>query len=249
MESSVTGIDIRMKRLFKNGSLLLAAFDHGQYTGVPEGLVSVVPVVESLRGQSFDGYIMNAGVASALGDFDATKLLVLRITHAGTRISGTSRLNRYFLSPEDALRLGADAVISMVVLGHEDDAESLGELARAVCDYHRYGIPVIAEALPADPSLFSSPKTIADISRICAELGADIIKTAYTPEFESVVASCPVPVIIAGGSKGEDFLATVAHAMRDGAKGLAMGRNLYQREDPRTFVEQVAQAMGRGEGR
>jgi DhnA family fructose-bisphosphate aldolase class Ia len=238
-----------MKRLFKNGSLLLAAFDHGQYAGVPEGLADVVSVVESLRGQNFDGYILNAGVASVLGDFDATKLLVLRITHAGTHLSETSRINRYFLQPEDALRLGVDAVISMVILGHGDDADSLRELTRAVCDYHRFGIPVIAEALPADPSLFSSPKAIADISRICAELGADIIKTAYTPEFESVAAGCPAPVIIAGGSKGEDFLATVAHAMRDGAKGLAMGRNLYQREDPRTFVGQVAQAMGRGPNR
>jgi DhnA family fructose-bisphosphate aldolase class Ia len=245
-ELEMTGLDIRMKRFFRNGPLLLAAFDHGQYVGVPEGLADVARTVGALRGLSLDGYILNAGIVPRIEELDESKLIVVRSTHAGTKLSETARINRYFLEPEDALRLGADAVISMVVLGHDGDVESLGELTKAVRDYHRFGIPVIAEALPADPSLMTSPKAIADISRICAELGADVVKTAFTRDFESVVASCPVPVIIAGGSKGEDFLGTVAQAMRAGAKGLAMGRNLYQREDQRAFVEEVARTMGKG---
>ena len=243
----MTGLDIRMKRLFRNGTLLLAALDHGQYVGVPDGLPDVIRAVESIRGCDVDGYILNPGAAEALRDFDPSKLLVLRVSHAGTLLSNTSLFNRYFLEPEDALRLGADAVISMVMLGHDRDSDSLGELTKAVADYHRFGIPVIAEALPADAGLMSSPKTIADISRICAELGADIVKTAYTPDFRKVVTSCLAPVIIAGGSKGEDFLRIVAEAMRAGAKGLAMGRNLFQREDPVSFAAEVARAVGRPE--
>lgn len=243
----MTGVDIRVQRLFRRGSLLLAALDHGQYVGVPEGLDDIVGLTQKLAGAPFDGFIVNAGIVPALPAFPADKSLVLRITHAGTAISGTSRTNSYYLGPEDALRLGADAVISMVILGHEGDPEALHELTKAVADYHRYGIPVIAEILPASAELFSSPKTIADLCRIGAELGADVIKTAYTPDFRSVVAGCPAPVIIAGGSKNADFIASLREAMREGARGLALGRNLYQRDEPASFIREVAAAMGRAE--
>jgi DhnA family fructose-bisphosphate aldolase class Ia len=241
------GLELRISRLFRNKSLLLLAFDHGQYIGVPEGLVAIDPVLEKLQEAPFDGYLLNPGSIRHLQKINTGKSLILRITHAGTRISNTSINNTYFLRPEDALRLGADAVISMVVLGHDKDMESIGELAKAVNDYHRLGIPLIAEVLPADSRDFSSPKIVADICRIAAEIGADIIKTVLTPEFETVVAGCPVPVIVAGGKKEDNFIFNVGAAMRSGAKGVAVGRNLYQSEDSASFVTEIAKAMGRRE--
>ncbi len=119
------------------------------------------------------------------------------------------------------------------------------ELARAVWEYHRYGIPVIAEMLPFDPNLNTSAETIADVSRIGAEIGADIIKTSFTKNFESVVTGCPVPVIIAGGAKVQEFLKTVEKAVQSGAGGLAMGRNLYQHENPVQLANDVAGILRR----
>lgn len=239
------GLDLRIRRLFRNDSLLLLAFDHGQYVGVPDGLSTIDPLLEKLGNKPFDGYIFNPGSVRNLQKIGADKSIILRITHAGTHLSNTPVMNKYFLRPEDALRLGADAVISMVILGHGKDMESIDELAKAVNNYHRFGIPLIAEILPASPNDFSSPKIIADLCRIGAEIGADVIKTAFTNDFESVVSGCPVPIIVAGGKKENDFLSSVAIAMRSGAKGLAIGRNLYQREDPASFISDIAAAMGR----
>jgi DhnA family fructose-bisphosphate aldolase class Ia len=133
----------------------------------------------------------------------------------------------------------------MVVLGHGDDVAAMHELAEAVCEYHRFGIPLIAEMLPADPKLSPSPRAIADLSRIGAEVGADVIKTCMTEDFASVVGGCPVPIIIAGGSREKDFVSTVRKALLGGAKGVAMGRNLYQHEDPPALIRDVVGAMGR----
>ena len=239
------GLQFRINRLFRNGSLLLLAFDHGQFIGVPDGLRTIDPILEKLLNKPFDGYIFNPGVVRNLKNIESDKSIILRITHAGTHLSNTPVMNKYFLQPEDALRLGADAVISMVLLGHDKDMESINELAKAVNDYHRFGIPLIAEILPAAPKDFSSSKVVADICRIGAEIGADVIKTVLTDDFESVVSGCPVPIIVAGGKKENDFISNAANAMRSGAKGLAIGRNLYQRDDPASFISDIAKAIGR----
>ena len=241
----MNGLQFRINRLFRNKSLLLLAFDHGQFLGVPNGLKAIDPILEKIAHEPFDGYILNPGSLHTLDNLESDKSLILRITHAGTHLSNTSVMNKYFLQPEDALRLGADAVISMVILGHDRDMESIHELAKAVNDYHRFGIPLIAEILPAAPKDFSSSKVVADICRIGAEIGADVIKTVLTKDFESVVSSCAVPIIVAGGKKENDFISSAASAMNSGAKGLAIGRNLYQRDNPAAFIAEIVKAMGR----
>ena len=245
---SMTGLAIRTNRLFARGTLLLAALDHGQYVGVPDGLSEPAKLVESLAGEGIDGFILNAGIASSLRSFDGEKLLVLRITHAGTRLSGTSRRNKYFLGPEDALRLGADAVISMVVLGHDDDVESLHELAAAIGDYHRFGIPVIAEALPADPGLLSSPKAIADISRICAELGRgrdqDRLHSGFRDRRSRLSGARHRR---GGGQGGRTPISWPLSRTRSaaGRRASPWGETSTSGDDARAFAAEVGRTMGR----
>jgi DhnA family fructose-bisphosphate aldolase class Ia len=82
-------------------------------------------------------------------------------------------------------------------------------------------------------------------ARIGAELGADVVKTYYTGDpdsFTEVTESCPVPVVMSGGPKTEtavEFLSTLKGAMDGGAAGVAVGRNVWQHEDPAAMLAAV----------
>jgi putative autoinducer-2 (AI-2) aldolase len=87
-------------------------------------------------------------------------------------------------------------------------------------------------------------------SRICAELGAAFVKTYFVPEgFETVTASCPVPVVIAGGKKlPEREALQLAHdAVAQGALGVDMGRNIFQSDSPAAMIQAVRKVVHEGE--
>ena len=90
-------------------------------------------------------------------------------------------------------------------------------------------------------------------ARVAAELGADIVKCPYTGSketFRTVVEGCPVPVIIAGGSKGTDVevLQSIRDAMDAGAGGVSMGRNSFQHDYPAQFIKAVSLVVNRNLG-
>jgi len=90
---------------------------------------------------------------------------------------------------------------------------------------------------------------VAHAARVGAELGADIVKTSYTGDpdsFGRVVESCPVPVVIAGGPKVEtelDLLRMVYDAINAGARGVAIGRNVFQAEDPKLMTRRICSVV------
>ena len=147
------------------------------------------------------------------------------------------------ISAELAASLGADAALFMFVLGGTRDKDTQLELARVCEEYHRLGIPVIAEVLNADYTKNNETDFIASGARIAAEIGADIIKAFYCKDFEKVTCNCPVPVILAGGPKDADITAVVREVVSKGAKGLAFGRNLFQAEDIKGHVRDLDAAL------
>jgi len=79
-------------------------------------------------------------------------------------------------------------------------------------------------------------------TRICAELGAHFVKTYYVDQgFETVTASCPVPIVMAGGKKLPelDALTMAYRAVSEGAAGVDMGRNIFQSEAPVAMIQAV----------
>jgi DhnA family fructose-bisphosphate aldolase class Ia len=113
------------------------------------------------------------------------------------------------------------------------------------CD--EYGVPLIAMMYPRGENVKdpNDPRVIAHVARVGAELGADIVKVPYTgsPEtFREVVESCPAPVVMAGGPKAErdeDVLEMVWGAMRAGAMGVTIGRNVFMHENPKAIVRAI----------
>ena len=244
----MTGLERRMARLFANkGKLFVAAFDHPQIYGIMDGLEDTPALVSSLKDTQLDGFILNPGMVGHVCPRDMDdKLLVLRASVGGTMLTYDSYDGNYhqsIASAELAAKLDADAALFMFVLGGTRDKDTELELARVCEDYHRLGIPVIAEVLNADYTKNNETDFIASGARIAAEIGADIIKAFYCKDFEKVTSNCPVPVILAGGPKDADITAVVKEVVSKRAKGLAFGRNLFQAEDIKKLVKDLDKAL------
>lgn len=242
----MTGIQRRMAKLLKNDSkLFLAAFDHPQIYGTMDGLENTPKLVESLKDSEVDGFILNPGMFARICPASVeNKVLVLRGSVGGTMLGTTYSDVHYGISSAQlAAELDADAVLIMFVIGGSKDMESEIELARVCEDYHKLGIPVIAEVLAADYTKNNDSSLIASGARIAAELGADMIKAFYCTEFDKVTSNCPVPVILAGGPKDTDIKAVVKEVVSKGAVGLAFGRNIFQSEDVKKTIKELDGAL------
>lgn len=144
----------------------------------------------------------------------------------------------------EAVRLGADAVSVHLNLGSLDEARQIADLGTVAEACDRWNIPLLVMAYPRGPRIGnpSDPDLIAHAAALSADLGADIVKVPYAgsvDEMSDVIRSCPVPVIVAGGARLEgraELLGYVEDALRAGAAGLAIGRNIFQATDPGDLV-------------
>lgn len=235
------GLEKNVKRLFGNGGkLFIAAFDHPQIFGVMDGLKDVKKLVSTLSDTKLDGFILNPGIFPLLdNDIMYNKKMVMRGSLGGSRFSNFSDCHTVFISPETVLRSGADAVLIMLVLGGNNYVESMTEISKAADAFHQYSIPVIIEVICADFSKTNDTDFVRDGSRIAAEIGADVVKAFYCENFHEVTEGCPVPVILAGGPKGEDIVQTAKSVVEAGVKGFAFGRNIFQCPEPVKLISEL----------
>jgi putative autoinducer-2 (AI-2) aldolase len=146
---------------------------------------------------------------------------------------------------DDALRLNAAAMCTQVFVGGEFETKSIHNLTRLVDMGNRHGIPVLG-VTAVGKELVRDAKYLRLACRICAELGAHFVKTYYCEEdFQTVTASCPVPVVMAGGKKLPELEAlTMAYrAVDEGAAGVDMGRNIFQSEAPIPMIQAVGKVV------
>ncbi len=234
----------RWNRIFRaDGRALIVAMDHA--AGVTyRGLERPQETIDRLVGAGVDAIMTSYGTARAFTAHLQGCGFILRIDD--------SREQTYPV--EEALRIGADAVITMGFY-YEDRmaADNLRYVARTAVDCERWGVPCLAEMMPvahvpalADPA--KPPKTtlteaVAQVCRIGAELGVDFIKTLYTgsPEsFRHVTGVCYVPILILGGAFKEgrtrEVLESVHGCIAAGGAGVVMGRNIYQHPQPERIV-------------
>ncbi len=240
----------RLHRIFaKDGKALVVAMDHGTNAGAVKGLERPASVIEAVAEGGADAIIANLGFAKAFAAELAPVGLILRLDIPPTAI-GTGHDSRVVFGVEEALKLGADAVI---VNGGPGDGEkdSYAAIAAAVKAAEGSGVPVIGEICPggfdADPSL----KTLDNLvlgARIACELGVDVIKIAYKSGFRAVVEGSFVPVLVLGGAKSDDqrgFLSSVREALDSGGSGVAIGRNVWGAPNPRSMAEALCSLIHR----
>jgi len=254
------GRAIRLQRIWKHGRAVIIPYDHGAYSGVVPGLEDPLRLTERIARSNADAVLVTPGilrtVAPALGGLG----VILRIDGGHTAYATAPTDFLSMLSPEDALRLGADAVIVFTFIGIPDEPSSLQRLGRTAADADLWGMPLIAEVLAPGylnnhfgSSVFPRPRRNADlleetrnVSRIAVETGAEFIKTRYTGDvrgFRSVVETCGAPVIVAGGPKQEgtdESLLRLAHdCMRAGAAGIIFGRNVWQHPNMERLINAI----------
>jgi class I fructose-bisphosphate aldolase len=157
---------------------------------------------------------------------------------------------------EEAIKLGADALSIHVNVGNGSDQEMLSDLGRVSREAREWGMPLLAMMYPRGEKIKDEydPQVIMHVSRLGAELGADIVKVSYTGSVESfrkVVAGCPVPVVIAGGPKmnsDRDILEMVQGSIEAGGAGVSIGRNVFQHRDPSRMVGAISMIVNEDSG-
>ena len=227
------------------GKLFLAAFDHPQIYGVMQGLEQPINAIKRILDTEIDGFILNPGIFQLVdAPLVQNKKLVLRASLGGT-LMGTTFADHHsiMVSPQQASDLGCNAVLVMLVLGGEHDKESMTDVARAIDAFHQYSIPVMVEVLHADFNKNNDTSFIRNGARIAAEIGADFIKAFYCEEFASVVAGCPVPIVLAGGPKEANILDIARIAVDAGVVGFAFGRNLFQNDNPKKIITLLSEIL------
>lgn len=238
----------RMRNIFAaDGKTVIIALDHGLLDGPCEGLEDPAATIKSVVAGGADAILTSYGIASRFVDELAGVGLILRGDGAATNLGTPSdgSLTDLFFTVEDALRVGADALVATALPGCEKEESTLSNLAALTRDAHRWGMPVLGEMVPggfnSGPDLRGTD-AVAFAARLGAELGADFIKAPYAPDYKSVIESTFVPVVILGGSKGgeRETLGNIRDAIDGGASGVAMGRNVFQCEDPLAMTSAVA---------
>ncbi len=241
------GMKNRMCRIFQpeTGRTVMLAIDHGYFLGPTSGLEEPDRTVETLLPHA-DSLMLTRGVLRRCIPSTSHTPVVLRVS-GGTSILNELSNEGLTVDMEDALRVNASAVTLSVFVGEEGERTTLLNLAKLVDAGERYGVPVLA-VTAVGKNMNRDQRYLGLACRICAELGAHMVKTYHCDGFEQIVKSTPVPIVIAGGKKVDEreAIQLASNAVRDGASGVDMGRNVFQSDCPEGMIRAIRAVVQEG---
>jgi len=229
------GMKNRMSQLIQpDGHCFFLPIDHGYFQGPTQRLEKPGETIKPLLPYC-DAIFVTRGILRSCLDPAMSKPIILRVS-GGTSLAGKDLAHEGLTtSVREAIRLNAAAVGISIFVGTDYEHETLLNLANLVNECEEYGIPVMAVTAVGRELEKREARYLALCCRIAAELGARVVKTYWCQDFEKVVDSCPVPVVMAGGPKCKTDLEVfefVYDGMQRGAIGLNLGRNVWQNEHP-----------------
>ena len=243
------GMKNRLARIFRpeSGRTVMLAIDHGYFQGPTTGLeridINILPLAPYA-----DSLMLTRGILRSIVPPSTQKPIVLRAS-GGTSILKELSNEEIAVDIEDSIRLNVSAMAVQVFIGAEYEKESITNMTRLVDMGLRHGIPTLA-VTAVGKDMARDARYFRLATRICAELGAHIIKTYFIEkDFETVCASCPVPIVMAGGKKIPelDALTMAYNAVQQGASGVDMGRNIFQSEAPIAMIQAVGAVVHNNE--
>jgi fructose-bisphosphate aldolase/2-amino-3,7-dideoxy-D-threo-hept-6-ulosonate synthase len=246
----MTGKSRRLARLLvgEQKRCLLTPLDHGGWLGPVTGIDRPRAIVEAVIKGGSNALLISPGFYREVAPVVPPSVgIVLRLSLTGG-LSQQGTQETPIASLETALRMDADAIAVSVFFGRAGDIDIYRWLAGLVDASQQYDMPVVAEMMPPGDRYYE-PEAIAHAARIGMEIGADIVKTNYSGEVESfkqVITAAPVPIIVAGGpSEGENSstIDMVRGAVAAGAAGVAIGRRVWQADDPQAVTAQIHGAL------
>ncbi|MBN2111390.1 MAG: class I fructose-bisphosphate aldolase family protein [Methanosarcinaceae archaeon] len=253
---SEIGKSVRIERIFdrNTGNAIIIPMDHGVGAGPIKGLIDMPAAVNK---------VAEGGANAVLGHMGLPKYghrgygrdigLIIHLS-ASTSLGPDPNHKVLTTTVEEAIKVGADAVSVHINVGADDEANMLHDLGHIASKCDEWGMPLLAMMYPRGAKVTSEHDVeyVKHAARIGAELGADIVKTNYTGDIESfkeVVRGCPVPVVIAGGPRMEteaELLEMIYDSLQAGGKGVAIGRNVFQSDDPTKLVSHIYKIVHKG---
>jgi len=256
-----TGTSMRLKRVIDpSGVSVICALDHGMTS--PQFLEPLADIAsrtsEAVAGGA-NVIMMSKGMIRMAAPAFARETALALLLSASANPDGTRPQVVQVAEVEEALRLGADAVVLFTALGGDGEPEMIRTLAAVGRECRRLGMPFIAEA--EFPTTYASVEDLKDQYgfeylrrdvRLCAELGADIVKTNWPGDADSfaklVEATSGIPVVLAGGSRLEDreLLVRMEQAVAAGAIGCSVGRNIFMHRSPEAITRALSRVIREG---
>jgi DhnA family fructose-bisphosphate aldolase class Ia len=252
------GKSMRLKRVIDQaGVSVICALDHGMTS---PSFLEPLADIETRTAETVAGganvIMMSKGmIRLAEPAFSPTTSLALLLSASANPEGGQPEVVQIALV-EEALRLGADAVVLFTALGGDSEPGMIRTLASVGRECAALGMPMIAEA--EFPTTYASVEALKEQYgfeylrrnvRLCAELGADIVKTNWPGGEDAfarlVEATSGVPVVLAGGSRLADreLLGRMERAMAAGGIGCSVGRNIFMHSDPRAITRALARVI------
>jgi putative autoinducer-2 (AI-2) aldolase len=225
----------------KSGNTVMFAFDHGYFMGSVSGLERLDILIPKLA-DHVDVLMATRGALRTCVKPNFRKGIALRVSAGSSMINDDLSHEIVSVDIEDAIRMNADCLAVQTFIGADGQLESIDNLSKVINAGSRYSIPTLG-VVAVGKNMERTDQYFKLATRIVAELGAHIVKTYYCDKFEEIVAACPVPIVVAGGKKlpEKDALAMAYQSMQGGARGLDMGRNIFQSRYP----AEMAGAIGK----
>jgi fructose-bisphosphate aldolase/2-amino-3,7-dideoxy-D-threo-hept-6-ulosonate synthase len=240
-----TGVRARLNRIGTEGRYVIVPMDHGITMGAVNGLAHIEQTIASVTRGGADSVLTQKGIAPRVHGNTNNAGYIVHLN--GSTVTGPDTNDKRITGTvKAAVRLGADAVSMHINVGSDNEPEQIEDLARITENAAEYGIPVLAMTYARGPDVDEhDAEALGHAVRLGEELGADLVKTAYSGDresFEHVTNSTSLPVVIAGGKPDTDraSLEAVRGAIDAGAAGVSMGRTVFQHDDPEAITRAVA---------
>ena len=247
----------RIKKIMKNGKSLLIAFDHAVEHG-PSNYENIdlhpLRILKISVDGGANGIILHSGAARVVRDYIPKDFsLIVKITARTSLVDDKNMVQSIVTTVDEAASLGADAVAYTIYLGSDMEYYMLEQFSQIKKRCLELGLPVIGFMYPRSPKYKNKydAKAIEYAARVGAEIGCDIVKTYYTGNkqtFSKVIKNCFVPLLVAGGPEAktkEEFITNIQDALAVGARGFALGRNIWSRDGSTELLKQVKNIMSR----
>jgi DhnA family fructose-bisphosphate aldolase class Ia len=235
-----------------DGRAVVVAVDHGLYSWPVRGLERRFETVRAVSSAGADGVIASYGTIRDGGDAFGSAARIVKLDLSTVTLGGYAATEFALAwTVDDAIRVGADAVLTLVQLGTPFELETLRGAARVAAAADRAGILYVCEILPCESPRFPDPSSAAAVAaaaRTAAELGAHVVKTSMPtpPEAVAEAVGCGVPILLAGGDlrpEREALFEETERLVAAGAAGVAYGRNVWGSGDPAATVSRLVEIV------
>ncbi|UCF87233.1 MAG: 3-hydroxy-5-phosphonooxypentane-2,4-dione thiolase [Nitrospiraceae bacterium] len=241
------GMKNRLSQIIKpkTGKTVMLAVDHGYFQGPTTGLRDFKKTITPLAPLA-DCLFITRGMLRTSIDPGISTSICLRVS-GGPSILGELSNEDITTSLEDAIRLNASGVGMSIFVGASNEDRTVSNLGRLVSEAERYGVPVLA-VTAVGREMARDARYLGLACRMAAEIGAHIVKTYYCEDFHKIVEACPVPIVMAGGKKipEKDALEMTFNAIKEGASGVDMGRNIFQSDNPVGMMKAIKAVVHKG---